>query len=77
MFLTLKDTIINLDCLRYAYCHDRTINLSGHDEYTIQLFMFEKCQSVEIKFDTKKDRDSAFQLLKNTVETFSRLKYRY
>lgn len=76
MFLTLKNTVINLECLRYAYCHDRTTTLSG-EEYTIQLFMFEKCQSVEIKFDTKKDRDSAFELLKSKVEVLSKLKYRY
>ena len=77
MLSIINDKIVNLDYLRYAYCHDRTTTLSGHDEYTIQLFLFEKCQSVEIKFDTKKDRDSAFELLKSKVEIFSKLKYRY
>lgn len=75
MISIIKDKIVNLDYLRYAYCHDRTTTLSGHDEYTIQLFLFERCQSVEMKFDTKDERDKAFKFLESEINVYNKLKY--
>ena len=75
MFSIINDKIVNLDYLRYAYCHDRTTTLSGHDEYTIQLFLFDCCQSVEMKFSTEKERDDAFKLLKKEIDSYNQLKF--
>lgn len=75
MFSIINDKIVNLEFLRYAYCYDREVNSNGTTDYTIQLFLFGRCQSVEMKFDTKDERDKAFKFLENEINVYNKLKY--
>ena len=75
MFSIIKDKIVNLEFLRYAYCHNREVTRSGTTEYTIQLFLANQCQSVEIKFDEKDERDKAFRFLESEINVYNKLKY--
>lgn len=75
MISIIKDKIVNLEFLRYAYCHNREVNSNGTTDYTIQLFLSGYCQSVEIKFDTKDERDKAFRFLESEINLYNKLKY--
>ena len=75
MLSIINNKIVNLEFLRYAYCYDREVNSNGTTDYTIQLFLFSRCQSVEIKFDEKDERDKAFRFLESEINVYNKLKY--